>query len=85
MTSHDHTHHAPTPKTEPMAIDPVCGMSVNILTSKLHSEYRGTTYHFCGPGCRTKFIATPTKYLDKLRQPNPCPKAPSSLAPCIPK
>ena len=63
MTSHHHTHHVPIAATQPMAIDPVCGMSVNTLTSKLHSEYQGSTYYFCGPSCRTKFIANPTKYL----------------------
>lgn len=46
------------------AIDPVCGMSVEIATSKLHAGHKGVTYHFCGPSCRTKFIASPEKYLN---------------------
>ncbi len=63
MTSQDHLHHGAKPATTDTAIDPVCGMSVAIATSKLHTEYHGVTYHFCGPSCQTKFIATPAKYL----------------------
>ncbi|MDE2384467.1 MAG: YHS domain-containing protein, partial [Alphaproteobacteria bacterium] len=46
-----------------MAIDPVCGMQVEIATSKLQADYQGTTYHFCAPSCRTKFIAAPQNYV----------------------
>ena len=47
-----------------MAIDPVCGMSVDPHTSTLKADHGGITYYFCGPGCRTKFIANPERYLD---------------------
>jgi P-type Cu+ transporter len=49
------------------AIDPVCGMSVNPLTSPHRFEYRGTTYHFCSGGCRTKFATAPEPYLNKAK------------------
>jgi Cu+-exporting ATPase len=46
MSSHIHAHHQAKPATTETAIDPVCGMSVAIATSKLHTEYLGVTYHF---------------------------------------
>jgi Cu+-exporting ATPase len=61
---HHHSHHADAEKT---ARDPVCGMSVNPEASKHRFEHDGTTYHFCCNGCRTKFAAEPTKYLDKAK------------------
>jgi YHS domain-containing protein len=48
------------------ATDPVCGMSVTIATAKHQLEHEGTTYYFCGAGCRTKFAADPSKYLSKV-------------------
>jgi Cu+-exporting ATPase len=45
-------------------------MSVDPATSKHRHEHHGETFHFCSAGCRTKFAADPTKYLDK-REPEP--------------
>lgn len=45
-----------------MAIDPVCKMTVDEKTAKFKSEYGGTTYYFCAPGCKKKFDADPGKY-----------------------
>lgn len=45
-----------------MAIDPVCRMTVDEKTVKFKSEYQGTTYYFCAPGCKKKFDADPGKY-----------------------
>jgi Cu+-exporting ATPase len=61
-----HQHHAP-PKAG--VLDPVCGMTVDPATSKHRFEHKGTTYHFCSAGCRTKFAADPAKYLEKNSQP----------------
>jgi P-type Cu+ transporter len=58
----DHGTHA---DAKPLARDPVCGMSVDPATSKHRLDDRGETFHFCSAGCRTKFAADPTKYLDK--------------------
>jgi YHS domain-containing protein len=66
MTSHDHAHHKAKTATADTAIDPVCGMSVAIATSKLHTEHHGVTYHFCSPSCQTKFTNTPAKYLTEI-------------------
>src|SRR5262245_16331529 len=47
-----------------MAIDPVCGMTVD-ESSALRADHAGMTYYFCNPGCRAKFVADPPKYLHK--------------------
>ncbi|HPJ30153.1 MAG TPA: heavy metal translocating P-type ATPase [Methanothrix sp.] len=46
-----------------LAIDPVCGMTVDEKTAKFRTEYKGTTYHFCAPGCMKAFEKEPEKYL----------------------
>ncbi|HVP04383.1 MAG TPA: YHS domain-containing protein [Dehalococcoidia bacterium] len=45
------------------AIDPVCKMEVDTASPAATSEYRGTTYYFCAPGCKKAFDADPEKYL----------------------
>jgi xanthine dehydrogenase accessory factor len=53
-----------TPATSPAtAIDPVCGMTVEIATAKAKYEYDGATYYFCCPGCRYSFKQEPERYL----------------------
>lgn len=44
------------------ATDPVCGMTVAIAGATLRAEHGGTTWYFCGPGCRTAFAADPAAY-----------------------
>ncbi len=58
--------------TETTVTDPVCGMKVNPESSKHRYDHAGHSYHFCGPGCRSKFAADPDKYL----KPAPTPAAP---------
>lgn len=45
-----------------MAIDPICGMSVDEKTAKYVSEFKGKKYYFCAPGCKKKFDKEPEKY-----------------------
>src|SRR3954465_1006914 len=45
-----------------MAIDPVCGMTVDD-SSPLRHVHAGVTYLFCNPGCLKKFQADPGRYL----------------------
>ena len=48
-----------------MAKDLVCDMQVDEqeATSKgLTSEYQGTTYYFCSPGCKRRFDQNPEHY-----------------------
>jgi YHS domain-containing protein len=46
-----------------MAIDPICGMTVDEKTAEYTTEYQGKTYYFCAPGCRKAFEKEPEKYL----------------------
>lgn len=49
------------------AIDPVCGMSVEIANARYISEYNGTKYYFCARSCMNNFNREPEKYLYKKR------------------
>ncbi len=31
----------------------------------MESEYKGTTYYFCAPGCKDAFDIDPEKYLEE--------------------
>lgn len=52
---------AETPPEE--AVDPVCGMTVEIATARWTSEHEGETYYFCAPGCRAAFEKAPADYV----------------------
>jgi Cu+-exporting ATPase len=58
MTAPDRSHHG-----EELAIDPVCGMTVDPESAAGSTEYNGHTYYFCNPHCLRKFQAEPEKYL----------------------
>jgi len=45
------------------AVDPVCGMSVDIATAELRSQHGGKTYYFCCAGCQHAFEKAPEQYL----------------------
>jgi len=48
----------------PTAIDPICKMEVDTDNPNGgFSEYNGTSYYFCAPGCKVAFDAEPEKYL----------------------
>jgi xanthine dehydrogenase accessory factor len=49
------------------AIDPVCGMTVEIATARYVSEYNGAKYYFCARQCMNSFHKEPEKYLAKNR------------------
>lgn len=42
--------------------DPVCGMDVS-EDSPYHAAHQGKRYVFCSTGCRTKFVADPSRYV----------------------
>ena len=47
-----------------IAVDPICKMDVDIESPPGgQSEYEGTTYYFCAPGCKVAFDREPEKYL----------------------
>jgi xanthine dehydrogenase accessory factor len=45
------------------AIDPICGMKINILTARHKSEFDGKLFFFCCTGCKQTFDKQPDKYL----------------------
>ena len=45
------------------ALDPVCGMTVDVAKTKLTSDYKGKTIYFCAPGCKRAFDKAPERYL----------------------
>lgn len=53
---------APVPAADiaVQVVDPVCGMSVVITPETPHLDVAGTTYWFCGPGCRDAYAAQVT-------------------------
>jgi len=55
-------------KSEDKAVDPVCGMTVVKAKAAATYEYKGTTYYFCGMGCKDAFVKDPDKYLQKTQQ-----------------
>lgn len=54
---------ADTPSDPQVAIDPVCGMDVAVTPLALQAEHGGSTYYFCGSGCKGAFTADPHRYL----------------------
>ncbi|MEL7049173.1 MAG: YHS domain-containing protein, partial [Pseudomonadota bacterium] len=61
MTSSTHTA---CDVDDRFARDPVCGMLVDTKADKPTCTNAGTTYHFCNPKCRDRFVADPERYLD---------------------
>ena len=45
------------------ATDPVCGMTVDPLTSTHRAEHGGGTFWFCSAGCQAEFEKQPQQYL----------------------
>ncbi len=48
-----------------MAKDPVCGMQVDEKKAAANSAYKGVTYYFCAPACKTTFEKSPEKFIGK--------------------
>ncbi|HYU92835.1 MAG TPA: XdhC family protein, partial [Actinomycetota bacterium] len=44
------------------AVDPVCGMEVDVATARHRSTHEGRTYYFCSAGCRERFEADPARF-----------------------
>lgn len=44
------------------AVDPVCGMLVDVASARHVVEHGGRRYYFCGPGCKHAFEEEPAKY-----------------------
>jgi len=45
------------------ALDPVCGMTVDVATARYSSAFNATTYYFCSAGCLERFEAEPAGFV----------------------
>ena len=59
-----------------MAVDPVCGMSVDRGRAPARTEYDGHLFYFCARGCHDEFLVAPEQFL--TRQVQMTPSLPSS-------
>ncbi len=57
-----HGHEAAAGEERHEAVDPVCGMTVDIATARNVATHEGRTYYFCSAGCRAAFEADPATY-----------------------
>ena len=55
----------PTARPEE-AVDPVCGMTVEVAGARHVAGYSGRDYYFCCPGCKRRFEAEPGKYVARI-------------------
>ncbi len=49
------------------AIDPVCGMTVEIAGARHTSVYAARTFYFCCPACKREFEREPERYLQEKK------------------
>jgi len=68
-----------------MALDPVCGMTVDPARAAGQFEHDGTTYYFCSKGCLAKFAVDPQKYLSGAFEPMHHAPAPAVISIGSPK
>ena len=47
------------------AVDPVCGMTVEVGPGGRPFEHNGVTHYFCSAGCRSQFESNPASYARK--------------------
>lgn len=80
---HEHSHHeeghleqVAAASSRGTAIDPICGMTVDIATAKYKHSFGGSTWYFCSKHCLDKFAAEPERYAKAKSEPAPAPSAP---------
>ncbi|MCG3210258.1 MAG: Vitamin B12 import ATP-binding protein BtuD [Anaerolineae bacterium] len=49
--------------TVELAVDPVCGMSVDRETAPARTDYNGQVFYFCAQGCKDEFLGNLEVYL----------------------
>jgi len=72
VTGHDTTEHrmpdAPN-EDSATAVDPVCGMTIDIQTAAAQHSYAGREYYFCATGCANQFERDPLTHLSAAHDP----------------
>ncbi len=64
------------------AIDPVCGMEVDLRTAAHRAHHQGSDYAFCSAGCRERFLARPEAFLDGPRPADSMPGLANAVHTC---
>ena len=64
-----------------VAIDPVCGMTVNPETTPHKTTHDGVHHYFCSAGCAAKFVGNPAHYHGDAPRPAPV-AAPGTIWTC---
>ncbi|MDP3545855.1 MAG: YHS domain-containing protein, partial [Phreatobacter sp.] len=77
-----HAHMAQTAPADGKVIDPVCGMTVDPLTTPHKATHQGVHHYFCSAGCVVKFQKDPLRYLDPSSAPPPEPVAEGTMFTC---
>ena len=49
------------------ALDPVCGMTVDVASAVYRSAFEDTTYYFCSAGCLARFEEDPARFVAPVR------------------
>jgi xanthine dehydrogenase accessory factor len=49
------------------ALDPVCGMTVDVASAAYRSTFEDTTYYFCSAGCLARFDEDPARVVASVR------------------
>ena len=83
--SNGHGHGEAMAPASDRAVDPVCGMTVDIHAGKPTFAHKGHTYYFCSEGCRTKFSKEPKRFLDKKGEAEPLPQGTLYTCPMHPE
>ena len=67
-----------------MAVDPICGMTINEKSAAGTLVYAGATYFFCSQDCLDKFKREPAKYRPSAKEPLPeqLPAVPGTIYVC---
>ena len=65
MPQEEYAHDAQPEQDSNTALDPVCGMMVEIATARHHSVLDGQDFYFCCPACKRLFERNPQEYLVK--------------------
>lgn len=52
----------PQPAAAAQAVDPVCGMSVDVAGARHTADAGGVTYYFCCANCRARFLKDPRAF-----------------------
>jgi xanthine dehydrogenase accessory factor len=50
-------------RTPVEAVDPVCGITVDVASAYHWHQHEGVTYYFCAAGCQQRFADDPAGYL----------------------